>query len=147
MSTIQDVFSMLGSVAKGISDIKSIISAVDEGKEYLSKRYPNVKNDLGLMCKEWNKTLRLIAMDASILTSFSFVIDKDMAGSELRAFDNEVRRRIDVSGQLRSQIHELRSHCHVIAQHKRNIEEGSMVDSIFTALGVRTLRVVYREVD
>ncbi|MBS0588588.1 MAG: hypothetical protein JSS37_11695 [Proteobacteria bacterium] len=138
MSTIQDVFSMLGSVAKGISDIKSIISAVDEGKEYLSKRYPNVKNDLGLMCKEWNKTLRLIAMDASILTSFSFVIDKDMAGSELRAFDNEVRRRIDVSGQLRSQIHELRSHCHVIAQHKRNIEEGSMVDSIFTALGIQS---------
>jgi len=138
MGTLQDVFSMLEDVAKGISDIKSIISAVDEGKEYLSKRYPNVKKDLGLMCKEWNKTLRLIAMDASILTSFSFVIDEDMAGSELRTFDNEVRRRIDVSGQLRSQIHELRSHCHVIAEHKRKIEDGSMVDNIFTALGIQS---------
>ena len=54
MGTLQDVFSMLGDVSNGISDIKNIISAVDEGKEYLSKRYPNVKNDLGLMCREWN---------------------------------------------------------------------------------------------
>ena len=138
MGTIQDVFLMLGDVTDGISDIKSIISAVDEGKEYLSNRYPDVKKDLGLMCREWNKTLRLIAMDASILTSFSFVIDKTMAGSELRKFDNEVRKRIDVSGQLNSQIHDLRSHCHVIAEHKKNIEAGSLMDSIFSALGIRS---------
>ncbi|MCK5104650.1 MAG: hypothetical protein KAR17_17620 [Cyclobacteriaceae bacterium] len=138
MGTIQDVFSMLGDVTEGISDIKSIISAVDEGKEYLSKRYPDVKKDLGLMCREWNKTLRLIAMDASILTSFSFVIDKTLAGTELRKFDDEVRKRIDVSGQLRSQIHDLRSHCHVIAQHKNNIEAGSLMDNVFSALGIHS---------
>lgn len=138
MGTLQDVFSMLGDVSKGISDIKSIISAVDEGKEYLSARYPNVKKDLGLMCREWNKTLRLIAMDASILTSFSFVMDENIAGSELRKFDDEVRKRIDISGQLRSQIHELRSHCHVIARHKERIESGTPMDNIFSALGIRS---------
>ena len=139
MGTIHDVFSMLSDVAEGISDIKSIISAVDEGKEYLAERYPDVQKDLGLMCREWNKTLRLIAMDASILTSFSFVIDETLAGSELRKFDDEVRKRIDVSGQLRSQLHDLRSHCHVIALHKKNIEDGSMMDNIFSALGIQSV--------
>ena len=132
-------FQCLEHVSNGISDIKNIISAVDEGKEYLSKRYPNVKKDLGLMCREWNKTLRLIAMDASIVTSFSFVIDKTIAGSQLSKFDDEVRKRIDISGQLRSQLHDLRSHCHVIAEHKRNIEDGSLVDNIFTALGIKSV--------
>lgn len=138
MGTIQDVFSMLKDVSDGISNIRTIISAVDEGKDYLSHRFPHVEQDLGLMCREWNKTLRLIALDASILTSFSFVLDESMAGSELRKFDNEVRDRIGVSRQLRSQIHELRSHCHVIKKYKNRIESGSMMDSIFSALGIKS---------
>ena len=137
MGSIKDILEMLDDVASGISNIKTIITAVDEGKGYLSSRFPELNKDLGLMCREWTKTLRLIAMDASILTSFSFVIDESIAGSQLSKFDDEIRKRIDVSGQLKSQLHEFRSHCHVIQKHKERIERGSMMDNIFSALGIR----------
>jgi len=136
MSIIKEVADGIDLISSSISNIKTIVDTVKDGKGYLENRYKEAKSDVIMMLQEMNKTLSTISRATSIITHFSFVNDPGHFASDLREFNNRI---IDTKAEidtLEQNIHDYRGHCSVIRNHAQKIKDGNKLDYLFMIFGV-----------
>jgi hypothetical protein len=138
---IKDVIEGLKSVADGIDCVKTIAKAVRTGKDYVSTKHPEVRDDLRLMLDELRKSLQLIKRSSAVLTNFRFAVSADSQGMEMSRFNNYFIHSKEEADHLESHIDDLRTHCSKVREHGSKIGGETGVNGftkIFKLLGLNS---------
>ena len=125
MTIVAEVTDGLRLVAEGIKNLRTIHSAIKDGRKYFESRHPDVKGDLAAMCVEMRKTLQAIATASAIITHFRFTVESSVSESEPARFNNHLMAHKAQAQNAEAQLDSLRGHCSVIRDHAQKLEGKS----------------------
>lgn len=139
MPVVNEVLAGVKLVADGIENIRTIYSAINDGKDYIDRLHPDVKGDLALMCTEMRKTCNAVATASAIITHFRFTVTGSARDLEPARFnDHLMRNKLDVKN-VEDQLNALRGHCGVIEEHANNLDskaKSANMRSLFRLIGI-----------
>jgi hypothetical protein len=122
MGIVKDVVDSLKDVAEGIDHIRTVATAVRDGRDYLKLRHPDVRNDLVALCTEMRNTATAIAAASAVLTHFRFTVEGSSVDSEPSRFNDHLIAHKEQAAQVAKSLQTMRGHCHVIRQHADRLE-------------------------
>jgi hypothetical protein len=117
MGIIKQVAEALKDVAEGIDHIRTVAKAVRDGRDYLKLTYPEVQQDLAVMCAEMRNTSIAVAAASAILTHFRFTVAGSALDTEPARFNEHLIAHKEKAALVSTSLRALRGHCHVIEQH------------------------------
>jgi hypothetical protein len=138
---LKDVVDGLNLVADGIKSVKTIADAVNNGRDYLKAKHPEIQSDLQAMVGELGKSLFVIKQASAVLTNFRFAIAVDTQGTELARFNGYFIKSKTEAQHLRDHIDDLRTHCSKVREHASRISGPATAigfAKIFTLLGLNS---------
>jgi hypothetical protein len=122
---LKDVSDALKLVAEGIKNIRSIAVAIKDGKEYISRRHPDIKADVAAMCAEMRKTMQAVAAASAIITHFRFTVESEALQSEPARFNEHLMAHKLQARDVEQQLESMRGHCHVIRNHAARLADAA----------------------
>lgn len=137
---LKEVVDGLKLVTEGIKSVKAIAEAVQNGRDYLRAKHPEIQSDLKGLVSELRKSLLVIKQASAVLTNFRFAIATDIQGTELRKFNDYFIKSKTDSQYLRDRIDDLRTHCSKVRDHAFRISEsiGTGLAGIFALMGLNS---------
>ena len=137
---LKEVVDGLKLVTEGIKSVKAIAEAVQNGRDYLKAKHPEIQRDLRELVLELRKSLLVIKQASAVLTNFRFAIATDTQGTELREFNDYFIKSKTDSQYLRERIDDLRTHCSKVRDHAFRISAsaGTGFARIFALLGLNS---------
>lgn len=138
MTIVEEVADAIGKVAKGIENVRTIVDAIKEGKQYLTVKHPEAKALVAAMLTEMQKTIEVIARASAVLTHFWFTANSEQS---LERFNERYELHKQEASTLRVNLEQLRTHCSKIEAHADGIVGALTLDNrtrIFEILGLRS---------
>lgn len=137
---LKEVVDGLKLVSEGIKSVKTIMDAVQSGRNYLRAKHPEVQNDLRELVAELRKSLLVIKQASAVLTNFRFAVAADTQGTDLMRFNDYFIKSKTDSQYLQDHIDDLRTHCSKVRDHAFRISEsvGTGLAGIFALLGLNS---------
>jgi len=123
MAIVREVVDLLKDVTEGIEHIRTVAKAVQEGKDYLKLKHPEIRKDLVAMCTEMRNTLTAVAAASAVLTHFRFTIAGSERDSEPARFNDHFIAHKEKAAQVSTSLLAMRGHCHVIKRHVDELRE------------------------
>ncbi len=122
---VKDVVEGVKLVSSTIQNIRNIYSTVNDGYQYMNTNYPEIKNDLVIMCSELKKTCNAVAKASEIITHFRFNISPvTIHGEPTRFNDYFIKYKMD-SGEAKNRIRSLKGSCSIITKHAQKIQKDA----------------------
>jgi hypothetical protein len=141
MGIVVEVADSIRLVAQGVDNIRTIASAIQEGKEYVQRRHPDINEDLAGMCEEMRETLVAVATASAIITHFRFTVGSDATELEPARFNEHLMAHKTQASGVRDRLASMRGHCHVIREHAENLDRtasSSGLQNVWNLLGLRS---------
>jgi hypothetical protein len=123
VTIVAEVMDGMKLVSGGIQNIRTILSANEDGRDYLQSRHPNVKDDVIAMCKEMQKTTQAVAAASAIVTHFRFTVVGQAVEMEPARFNEHFMKHKAQAVAVTRQLNSLRGRCGIIRDHANNLNE------------------------
>jgi hypothetical protein len=139
MTIVQEVTDAIDLITRNINNIRTLVEACQDGGKFLMTHHPGVRDDLGAMCHEMQKTLHAIAAASAIVTHFRFTVATDAMHAEPARFNDYLMEHKSQALEVRDQLETMRGHCHVIREHAASMEKTAdsfSLRSLFSLIGV-----------
>jgi ABC-type transporter Mla subunit MlaD len=117
MTAVAEVVALLDQVAKGISNLRSIIKAARDGYAYLERYHSDARDDLGKLLEELRKLGQLLAEASSIVTHFDFTVSGSGVGEEPARFNRLLIEHKSVFQQFEDQLDDTRTRSGRVGAH------------------------------
>ena len=142
MTIIQEIADALDVLGKIVKNTRSIIQAVNDGKEYLARRYPDANEDFAELLKQMQITVEGLAEATGIMTGFRFVVGSEQAAEKdlVRFNDYLIKQKQNITG-LRGEIRKLKADCKKIQDLRDALNERHKKpswSSMFGLVGMRS---------
>ncbi len=142
MAIVKEVQDAIAAVANSIDNIRTIAEAVKNGRNYLKTKHPEVSKNLAKMCKEMQKSSKVLAEASKIVTNFSFVLGPDLASEATRFNKLLIDHKTDAE-TVEQRIDAMRGSCTVIKKHANTIAKAAkspqgLKSSVAVALGLHS---------
>ena len=139
MTVVAEVRDGVKLVADGINNIRTIYSAINDGREYIQRLHPNVKGDLAAMCVEMRKTANAVATASAIITHFRFTVSGNARDLEPARFNDHLLENKAHLRDVEDQLNALRGRCGVIRDHASDLDDKAKTAgfrNLFGLIGV-----------
>lgn len=123
MAIIKEVLDALKDVADGIEHIRTVASAIRDGRKYLTLKYPEVKTDLGALGTELQNTATAVAAASAVLTHFEFTVAGMDVDRQPARFNDYLIAHKEKAALVARSLQAMRGHCHVIHKHAENLKK------------------------
>jgi hypothetical protein len=117
MGLLHEAAEAIKGVAAGVEHVRTIATAIRDGRDYLKLTHPETARDLSAMCAEMRNTLTAIAAASAILTHFHVSVAGSAIDSKPRAFNDHLVAHKEKAQVVMISLHAMRGHCPVIKQH------------------------------
>ena len=142
MTIIQEIADALDVLGKIVKNTRSIIQAVNDGKEYLARRYPDANEDFAELLKQMRITVEGLAKATGIMTGFRFVVGSEQAAEkDLVRFSNYLIEQKENITRLRGEVRKLKADCNKIEILRDALNERHKKpswSSMFGLVGMRS---------
>jgi hypothetical protein len=139
MTVVAEVRDGVKLVADGIENIRTIYSAMNDGKEYIDQLHPDVKKDLAAVCVEMRKTANAVATASAIITHFRFTTAGHAKDLEPARFNEHLLESKSDVQDIEDQLNALRGRCGIIREHAQKLDIRARrggLRSLFRLIGV-----------
>ena len=119
---IKDVADGIELVSGAIKNMKEIYTAVKDGRQYFTNKYPDIKNDVSNMCVELRKTCNAVATASSIMTHFRFNVSPNAIDHEPTRFNEYFIKYKTSSVEVENLIRSLKGSCTKIIHHAEKLK-------------------------
>jgi hypothetical protein len=141
MSIVADVAATIEQLGKLIDNTRSIVKAINDGREYLARRHPQAGADFARLLEQMQKAIEGLARVTGVLRGFRFTIASPAATARsLERFNKHVIRHHENVARLRGDLRKMKSSCRKIAEIRDDLNargKGGDWSSLFGLLGMR----------
>lgn len=141
MSIIKDVAEALGELTELIENTRSIIKAINDGREYLARQYPDASGDFSELLRQMQVTVEGLAEVTGVVQSFRFTIgSRTAAERSLERFNKHLIKHNAKVTTLRGKSRKLKTDCNKIRVLRDKLNERSSGQSwsrMFSLLGLK----------
>ena len=141
MTIVREIADAVGMLAQIVDNTRSIVKAVDDGREYLARRYPDAAEEFAELLDQMQITVEGLAEATSVMSGFRFVVgSRSTAEKDLQSFRNYVIAQEAKVVSLRGQIRKLKADCDKIRGLRDDLEarrDDGTWSSMFGLLGMR----------
>lgn len=137
MTIVKEIADALEQVADVIKNTRSIVKAVNDGREYLKRKYPDATGDFAELLKQMQITVEGLADVTGVMQGFRFVMgSRQAAERDLVRFNNYVIKQGAKVTKLKGQIRKLKGDCEKIRGLREALNERSKRPSWSSFLGL-----------
>lgn len=136
MTIVKEVSDAIDLITRNINNIRTLVEACQDGGKFLKAKHPDVRDDLGAMCHEMQKTLHAIAAASAIVTHFRFTVATHAMHTEPARFNDYLMQHKSQALEVRDQLESMRGHCHIIHQHADRMKEKAGSRGLFSLIGI-----------
>jgi hypothetical protein len=113
VTEIAKSIKLLGDVVKST---RAIIKAVNDGREYLKRYYPDAQGDVSSLLKQMQRAIEGLASVTKVFSGFRFVVagtsvDRATAGRDLARLNDYLIAQRKKASSLKGKIRDLKSDC------------------------------------
>ena len=141
MTLVREIADAVELVAKLVHNTRSIVQAVNDGREYLARRYPDAANQFADLLDQMQITVEGLADTTAVMSGFYFVQgDRRTTERDLQSFRSYVIAQDEKVASLRTQVRKLKADCDKIRTLRDDLnarrDDGTW-SSMFGLLGMR----------
>jgi hypothetical protein len=147
MPLVREVAESIKLLGDVVTSTRDIVKAVNDGKEYLKRYYPDAQSDLSSLLQQMQRTIVGLANVTDVMSGFRFVVagtsvDLDIASRDLRKLNDYLIAQRAKTAELRGHIHELKANCSKVYTLRGQLDARTKTKtwgSMFELLGAKKL--------
>jgi hypothetical protein len=136
MTVVKEVTDLLKLVAEGISNVRTIVDAARDGREYLHQHHKDAETDLASLLEEIGKLTESLAEGASIVTHFAFTVSGSDLDRQPARFNDHLEQRQAVFARFDSQLEKTKASCSKIGHHAYLLQEQAKSNGMHNLFGL-----------
>lgn len=141
MSIIKDFAQALSELSDLIENTRSIIKAINDGKEYLARKHPAASKDFAALLKQMRVAVEGLAEVTAVVQNFRFTVSSRAATERsLERFNKHMVKHNTKVTKLRGKIRKLKADCSKIGKLRDKLNDKSSGRSwsrMFNLVGIR----------
>jgi chromosome segregation ATPase len=127
MPLVREVVYLVKSLGDVVKSTREIINAVNDGREYLKRYYPNAQKELTDLLEQMQKAIEGLASVTKVISHFRFSIagdsvDRATADRDLRSFNDYVIAQQEEVSRLKGKIRKLKANCEEVRKLRDNLD-------------------------
>jgi hypothetical protein len=135
---VADLVKLLGDVVKSTCEI---INAVNDGREYLKRYYPDAQEDLTNLLQQMQRAIVGLAKVTKVISRFRFSVvgdsvDRTTADRDLKRFNDYVIAQDEEVSSLRGTICDLKADCEKVRKLRDKLDAQTKTRAHGTMFGL-----------
>jgi hypothetical protein len=144
MSIVKDVADLLKLLTDVVDNTRSIIKAINDGKEFLARKFPDARKDFAQLLIQMETTVGGLAKVTDVVQGFRFSVGSQSTQErDLTRFNKHVIKHNGKVRKLRTHIRKLKADCGKIRQIRDDLtsqKRGSSWSRMFALIGLQSGR-------
>lgn len=142
VTEIAESIKLLGDVIKST---REIVKAINDGREYLKRYYPDAQADLGSLLRQMQRAIEGLASTTKVISGFRFVVagasvDRAAAERDLARLNDYLIAQRERAAVLRGSIRDLKADCDKVRRLRDKLDARTKAKSwgsMFELLGAK----------
>jgi hypothetical protein len=131
MPLVREVVYLVKSLGDVVKSTREIINAVNDGREYLKRHYPDAQKELTDLLEQMQKAIVGLASVTKVISRFRFSVvgdsvDRATADRDLRSFNDYVIAQEEKVSSLRGNIRKLKANCDKVCKLRDNLDARTL---------------------
>lgn len=128
---IAESFKLLGDVIKST---REIVKAVNDGREYLKRYYPEAQGDLSSLLRQMQRAIEGLASVTKVISGFRFVVagtsvDRATADRDLARLNDYLIAQREKASILKGSIRDLKADCDKVRKLRDKLDARTKTHS------------------
>ena len=140
MPLVREVVDLVKSLGDVVKSTREIINAVNDGREYLKRYYPDAQKDLTNLLKQMQRAIVGLARVTKVISRFRFTvvgdsIDMTTAARDLERFNKYVIEQDENVSTLKGTISDLKADCDEVRRLRDALDARTKTHTLFELFG------------
>jgi hypothetical protein len=134
ISEVRDAVELLSDL---VDQTRTILEALEDGRAYMQKYYPNATRDLAALLEQMRTTIAGAIDATSPITRFDFTVEGDNVGLQPTRFNDYMREVDDRINETDADVHRLHGSCERIRRLSKTLQRRAHNTPWWALLGDR----------
>jgi hypothetical protein len=140
MTVIKEVADAVGMLAEGVSRIRTLVDALNDGRAYLRAKHPTAEPDLAELLEQMNITIIGLVSAAETITSIDFTLDGSDRDRSPAMFNERLRDASAERAKLAANISKLKGSCSRMEKLSKDLDARAKGKPWWSLLGGRAAK-------
>lgn len=142
MPLVSEVADVINSLRDVVGGTREIIEAVNDGRKFLKREYPDATSDLDSLLQQMQRAIEGLARVTRVISGFRFTLHGDSfdpagANYDLARFNDYVLKQQEDVAALRGELRQLKADCDKVRELRDKLDARAQPGSwsMFTLFG------------
>jgi hypothetical protein len=122
MTVIAEIRDAVAMIADVVDQTRTLLAALNDGREYLQKNHPGASEDLGALVKEMSTTVAGLHSASRIIIDFDFTVDGNDRDREPARFNEHLIQFGSRVASLENDIASLKGSCSRVKELSKSLD-------------------------